>query len=122
MSDEIRQLKKWYTTNKDQVNPKMKKDRLNEIQSRFIKDIKPQLKNYTYKNFTDEDLNNAKILSYQTYIYDLNEFEALYKILDSDFAKLIEYCKKLEGTKDPQKELSSFVGFHQTHEEHIKSD
>ncbi|MBC86423.1 MAG: aminopeptidase [Bdellovibrionaceae bacterium] len=109
LSKEIDDLKKWYESHKGRIDKKMKEDRLLEIKNRLKTDVLVKTRIIKYKRFLDEPLNNAKLLSLKTYVYDLSDFEKAYIKLGSDFEKLIEFAKTLEDVDDPEKTLKQFV-------------
>lgn len=103
---ELDLLDQWY---RDQKNPtpslESKELRLNEINSRFAKEILPLFKVHNYTAFANQKLNNAQLLSLKTYVYDLSKFEQAFASLGGDFKKFILFCKSLEKSKDPSNEL-----------------
>lgn len=105
ISEEIRDLKKWYEDKKGTVTEEQKATRLKELQQRFVKDIQPLLGPKSFASFSDTSLNNAKLLGYQTYFMDMSLFEKRYEQLGRDFGKLLEFCKTLEKSSDPEKAL-----------------
>ena len=85
----------------------MKQGRLNQLKLNFNKNIFPQLKTDIYKNFAQSELNNAKLLAYETYVRDLDDFAKLYEALNRDFHKFLAACKNLESASDPNQQLKS---------------
>ena len=72
-------------------------------------EIKPKMKGRSFANFGKRKLNNAILLSYETYIQDLSDFESLFIKFDRDFAKFLKACKELENNKDPQAALKKMI-------------
>lgn len=108
ISFELDELKKWYLARAGQeINEGERAARLKQIQNRFLTEIKPQFKTDTEKDFAKGDLNNARLLQYELYVKDLADFENLFIKLDRDFAKFIEYCKKLEDIENPEQAIKT---------------
>jgi predicted aminopeptidase len=108
ISRELDELKKWYQEHKT-FSEDEKKARLTEIQTRFTEKLKPKLKSDSYTKFVDLKLNNALLLTYQTYLYDLSDFQKLYEKKNHDYRAVLEFCKSLEKSADPEKSLKSAV-------------
>jgi predicted aminopeptidase len=104
ISQELDELKKWYQTHKN-FSPQEKTDRLAKIQTDFKDQLQPTLKTDLYKNFLKLKLNNALLLTYQTYFYDLSDFEKLYAKKGFDYKATLEFAKTLESNGDPEKAL-----------------
>lgn len=107
MSREIKALEDWYKSQPTQ-DEKMKKERLQEIQKRFVKEIKPQLRSESYARFPDLELNNARLLVYKTYLGDLHDFERVFEKMGRDFKAFLRLAKQLEKEKDPAKKLKEW--------------
>ena len=105
ITEEIQQLEIWYKELKTPHDESTRKNRIQEIQTRFSEKIKPQLKTKNYEKFDQIELNNARLLVYKTYMQDLQDFENLYNKLGQDFHKFIEACRKLENSKQPELDL-----------------
>lgn len=122
ISREIDSLKTWY------ANQATKRDdtvrghaafleariaRLSEILKRFTADVRPKMQSEAYarileKQLTVPHLNNARLLAWKLYVYDLADFERVYASLGRDPRKLIEFAKSLEKEKDPESILKNF--------------
>ena len=109
ISKEIESLKAWYKENEGKITPEQKQARINQIKDSFEKDLKPKLQSKSFENFSKQELNNASLLNYQTYFYDLSDFEKLKEKIGPSFPTLLQYCKNLEKTKNPEQELKQFV-------------
>ena len=111
MVEEYNSLSDWYKKNKGKVTSKLKNQRLKEIQNRFLTKIAPHLKTNSYQHFPSIPLNNARLLSYRSYNYDMKEFEILYnsKEVNQNLSKLIEVCSQFKKSKDPEKSLKQKV-------------
>ena len=108
MSEEYRKLDEWYKEKMGDFTPEIKAQRLREIQDRFLTQIKAQLKNpSSYDYFTQIELNNAKLLSYRSYNYNMEEFEKIFNspAIQQDIAKFVEYCFQFEDEEDPEQAL-----------------
>lgn len=106
LTKEMEDLKKWYVDNKGKVNKETKAARLKEIQQRFAL-IK--FKTTNYSEFGKRELNNALLLSYQTYEYSLADFEKLYNHFGRDFRKTLDWLKNLKDNDKPDQALKDFV-------------
>ena len=111
MLQEYSKLKKWYEDNKGKINTETKQKRLSKIQARFLLEVKPQLKTSLYDYFSRIKLNNARLLSYRSYNYNMEEFEKLFNspLIKQDLKAFINYLRKLKNSENPEKALSTFV-------------
>ena len=111
MMREYKMLDKWYKDNKGQINIEMKKKRLKEIQYRFVSNVQPQLKVIRYDYFSQIELNNARLLSYRSYNYNMEEFEKLFRSesVNQSLLSFVEYCSQFKDEKDPEQALSLAV-------------
>ncbi|MCB0415812.1 MAG: aminopeptidase [Bdellovibrionales bacterium] len=109
ISRETDKLKKWYEENKGKFSEEMRLSRLKEITERFKSEILPTLNTTQYKYFTQLQINNASLLSYKTYVYDLSDFEKAYLKNHENFNEFIEYCKTLESSTEPEKQLKQYI-------------
>jgi len=109
ISKEIENLKKWYKDNEGKVTPELKQARFNEIKTSFEKNLKPRLQSKGFDNFAKQELNNASLLNYQTYYYDLSDFERLFEKLGHDFPALLQFCKNLAKSEHPESDLKRFI-------------
>ena len=111
MAKEYGDLAQWYEENKEKVTPEMKQQRIKDIQDRFSEDIQPKLKTGMYDYFSDLKLNNALLLSYRSYNYNMGEFDKLFSSssVNSNVKAFIEECSQFKGEKDPEEALSRTV-------------
>ena len=109
MSKEYNSLDKWYKEKEGKINKEMKEKRLKEIQERFARDIQPQLQTESYNYFPSLKLNNALLLSYRSYKYNMEEFEKLFNQVGQSLKAFIEYCAPFEKEEDPEKAFSKAV-------------
>lgn len=100
MSSELDELKKWFENHKT-FTKQEKEARLKEIQSRFEESLKPKLRTDLYNYFPKLKLNNALLLTYKTYVYDLSDFELMFKRKNGDYREFLLYAKSLEKESDP---------------------
>ncbi|KHD89847.1 MAG: aminopeptidase [Bdellovibrio sp. ArHS] len=108
---ELKELELWYKNlPASQRDEARRQKRIHEIQDKFAKNIQPQLLTDHYAKFPELKLNNARLLVYKTYMQDLSDFETLYELLDSNYARFIETCKSLEKSKDPNQGLKDLIG------------
>ena len=110
LSRELTDLKKWYEEQKSPPTEDMRSAIFNEMKLRFTQTAMPKLKTKAYTWFADAQLNNARLLSYQTYYKDLGDFQKLFEKLSRDPRKLIEFCKGLEKSEKPEDEVKRFTG------------
>lgn len=104
ISDELKRLEIFYKTTSP-VTPEKKEQALADLKERFEKVLRPKLKSKSYLRFSDIKLNNAFLMGYKTYMNDLSDFEKVFKSLDGNFKKFLEFCKALEEEKDPSEVL-----------------
>lgn len=108
ISQEIDELTKWYQTERSSLNTDAKKIRLRKINERFKSNILPQMKTENFKFFSQQELNNAKLLALKTYVYDLSVFERTFDKLNRNFSDFLKLCKSLEEQQDPKAKLEEF--------------
>lgn len=106
ISEEIKNLKTWYLEQKNQ-DEEARTKRFTEIQERFKTKVLPQMQTDSYKKFAEIKLNNARLLLYKTYMEDMTDFEKVWNKSNQDIKLFLETCKKLESSKDPEKDLKS---------------
>lgn len=114
ISNEIDLLEKWYSETKPDAPDfaNLKKARLAEILKTYELRLFPQLKNSKYaerlrKDLSSENLNNASLLAWKTYVYDLNDFQVVFEKMGRDPTKFMEFAKSLEKSKDPEADLKA---------------
>lgn len=110
ITTELKDLEKWYTDNPAVVTAKdeiIRTARLNQIHENFEKKLAPRLKTNSYQKFTKEKMNNARMGLYKTYMQGLSDFEDAYKRHGSDLLKFIDVIKRLENSKDPERDLKT---------------
>ncbi|OQW47241.1 MAG: aminopeptidase [Proteobacteria bacterium SG_bin7] len=100
ISNELKRLETFYRT-ETPMNPEKKERALAQLKERFEKSLRPQLKSKSYLRFSEIKLNNAFLMGYKTYMNDLSDFEKVFANFNGDFKKFLEFCKSLEGEKDP---------------------
>ena len=111
MMVEYEALDQWYKNNKGKVSPEMKQTRLEEIQSRFLAEVQPNLKTDHYNYFSNITLNNALLLSYRSYNYNMAEFEKLFvsPLVNKNIKAFIEYCIRFEKEENPEEAFSRAI-------------
>ncbi len=111
MVQEYQSLSQWYKSKKGKVTPEMKQKRLKEIQDRFVVEIQPQLETDRYNYFSNIQLNNARLLSYRSYSYNMGEFEKVFTspLVNKDIKTFVDYCRKFEKEKNPEEAFSKAV-------------
>ena len=111
MVAEYESLNQWYKENKGNITAEQKNRRIQDIQDRFLQDIQPQLTTKRYDYFPQIELNNAKLLSYRSYNFKMDEFETLFNSpkINQNIKSFIDFCLKFQSEKDPEKALSSSI-------------
>ena len=108
ISREIDDLKDWYKQNPD-PSEETRQERFKLFHTNFKKKLKPKLKTSRYGYFPRMKLNNAVILSYNTYNYDLSDFAKLLDLHNGDFRKFLQACETLVDAEDPNKALKALI-------------
>ncbi|MBC6415416.1 MAG: aminopeptidase [Bdellovibrionales bacterium] len=111
MVKEYENLNKWYKKNKGQITKEKKQKRIQEIQTRFLTQIQPQFQTNKYDYFPKIKLNNAKLLSYRSYNFNMEEFEKLFNSpeINQNIKAFIDYCFKFKSEENPEKALSQEI-------------
>ncbi len=109
ISAELTALRKWYVENDKKIDETKKAARIREIQNKFALEIKPKMLTKSYLGFENLKLNNARLLGYETYFQDLTDFQKLLDHFNGDISQFLDQCRKLEGSKDPEKDLKEFL-------------
>lgn len=107
ISEELGSLRQWYKETPSDAIIQLKEDRIKDIQRRFDSQVKPRLRTDMFGEFSKRELNNAILMSFQTYVSDLSAFEDLYKKLDEDLPRFIQEILKLKKSKRPDLDLKS---------------
>jgi predicted aminopeptidase len=107
ISKELEALKAWYQT--AEKSESVKAERLKQIQERYKKQVLPRMKTDSYRKFTEIDLNNARLLIYETYVADLSDFEKLFSKVGKDYRKFLDLCKTLEKHPKPEAGLKNLI-------------
>lgn len=108
ITDEISKLRSWYQDHNSEEIKETKENRILEIQERFDKKLKPHLHTEIFSHFSKIKLNNAILMSYDTYVSDLSEFEDLYEKLKRDLPLFIKVVtEKLKNSKNPSSDLKA---------------
>lgn len=109
ISDELDHLKLWYH-NHSPLTAEEKDTYMKSLLERYKKNIQPQLKTSLYSRFGQTPLNNAYLLSLKTYIYDLSDFDVIYKkVYKENFQSFLQFCLSLEKEKDPEKKVKEIA-------------
>ena len=107
LSIELTALEEWYK--KNDITKELKETKLKELQTIYKTKYQPRLKTPYYAFFSTTDLNNAKLLSYKTYLSDLSDFRALHTKLGSQFDLTFKALKKIEDSKSPLEDLKNLT-------------
>ena len=111
MVQEYQSLSQWYENKKGKINSEMKQKRLKAIQDRFVMEVQPQLETDQYNYFSEIQLNNARLLSYRSYSYNMEEFERLFTspVINKNIKTFIDYCTQFEKEENPEEAFSKAV-------------
>lgn len=114
LSEQIPSLKNFYQEKSflnlsDNEKKIAKQKKIDHMKEDFKIKVLPKLKTETYKNFLQADLNNARILSYQTYIQDLSLFEKVFEKKNRKVQDFIEVMKGFRSSKNPEQALKDWV-------------
>ncbi|MCB0407497.1 MAG: aminopeptidase [Bdellovibrionales bacterium] len=109
ITSEIENLKSWYKAEGKNSSEDQRQEKFKSISQKFQKDIAPQMKSDQFQDFPQLPLNNAVLLSFQSYQVNLDLFEKLYTALGSDFSNFIHFCTKLESEGDPHKKIEDYL-------------
>ncbi len=115
ISTELKELRTWYEKlSSKQKTTSIKKKRISQIQKKFSTEIEKQMLTKNYSGFKDRALNNAILLSYETYIQDLSDFKKFFELNNKNFNLFLEQCRKLEDSDNPKKDLKRYISKAQT--------
>ena len=109
MLKEYNALEAWYQENPDAALSEKKRLRLREIQERFAARLLPQMQTNRYHYFPKIRLNNARLLSYRSYNYNMDEFEKLFASADFNIEAFIQKCESFKDAPDPEEALRQAV-------------
>ena len=108
ISKEIARMKNWYKSHPHPTEAQ-RQIQFQKIKTDFVKSVKPKLLTDTYVNFTHTKLNNAVLLYFGTYNYNLSDFAKLYKKLGDNFDRFIQVCKTFENSRNPTADLKKMI-------------
>ncbi len=109
ISQEIRALRQWYSDVDEKTALANRETKLSAIQKRFRQDIQPQLETRSYAQLATTPLNNALLLSYQTYYENLDDFQTLFDLMDRNLKQFIDFFKSIESDPQPQARLEEKI-------------
>ena len=109
ISESNRKLKDWYQHQPHPIDEGLRQKQFALIKTEFTEQIAPRLKTKAYARFAESNLNNAILLYYQTYVYDLSDFERLFRHFKNHLPSFLAYCRSLEKSADPNLELKNFL-------------
>jgi len=93
ISQELKDLKSWYKENSQIMNKELKKQRIKKINENFNNNVVLKLKTKNYSYFSKLELNNARLLSFSTYLGDLDIFDQVYASFNGIYGCLIQFFK-----------------------------
>jgi predicted aminopeptidase len=103
------ELKSWYEARAGTLTNEAKSQELARLQEDFRTRVLPRMKTKRYARFADRPLNNAILMAYRTYEYDLKDFEAALRRNGDDFGATMKFLKTLESAKDPEEALRAYA-------------
>lgn len=111
---EIDSLKKWYEVTDPSKLPaddreNIRQERLQLISKHFDRDLKDRLKTKSYDRLFSKKYNNADLSVYNTYMKNLDSFEAVYQKNGANIPDFLRKCKELNKADDPEKELEAWA-------------
>ena len=111
MVQEYQSLRQWYKDKKGNITPEIKQKRIKEIQNRFVAEIQPQLETHRYNYFSNIQLNNALLLSYRSYSYNMKELEKVFTspLVNKDIKTFVDYCTQFKKKENPEEAFSKAV-------------
>ena len=115
ITSEINDLKKWYEmTDPSKLPPddreKIRQERLQLISRHFDERLKSQLKTKSYDRLFSKSFNNADLSLYNTYMKNLDVFEAVYRKNGANIPEFLKKCQELRDADDPEKQLEIWAG------------
>lgn len=102
-------MKNWYQAHGVEKDENARQQMFDGILLSFQNDLKPKLKTNSYFKFEKEKMNNARMSLYKTYMQNLDDFELIYKKLNSDLLAFIDAMKTLEKSKNPNEDLKKLL-------------
>jgi predicted aminopeptidase len=124
ISEEIDSLSRWYEAHAAEAKSDDVKThlafgdartlRLTEVSKKYETTLRPKIKSQRYAAILQRELdpatlNNARLLAWKLYVYDMTDFERVYKSLGHDPLKLIAFAKSLEKEDDPEGKLKELA-------------
>ena len=109
ISKELKELREWYQKTSPDNIQRLKADRIAQIQKKFVDHLSPKLTTKIFSQFPTQKLNNAILLSFETYVSDLTDFEDLYQKLGKDLPRFIQAVRSLENSKQPDADLRALT-------------
>jgi predicted aminopeptidase len=95
---------------------KARRDRYAEIQARFNSEISTTMRSlhgpsaeYFSRALDPDQLNNARLLLWRTYVFDLSDFNEALKHWQGDARKLIAWAQTLRPEDDPEASLKALA-------------
>ncbi len=115
ISAEIDSLTRWYQNQNSATADfaQKKQQRLGEILIAFEKNLMPKLKNPQYverlrRDLNPDRLNNASLMAWKTYVYDLADFQGAFEKMNRDPLKFLAFARSLEKSKDPEGDVKNY--------------
>jgi len=115
ISEEIAALKRWYADFDHSRNlpaedkEKLREERLHQIAVNFEANLKPKLKTRSYKGFFSKKFNNADLITFNTYMKNLDDFEKVYQQVGANIPAFLKKCEQLTKVDDAEAELHKWA-------------
>lgn len=110
VKEQIKKLEIWYGENKGAPDFLSRRAaRLQQIQTEFLNNMKPQLGEELFAGFSKGEMNNARLMLYKTYHHDTADFLKLYELSQKDFAVFLKHILSLKDAKNPQAALRELL-------------
>ncbi len=104
ISAEIKNLNRWYKSTQKKTLA-LKEKKLHQLQMKFKRNTLPKMKTSRFVWFSQNPLNNAKLMLLNAYIGEFSYFEKLYQKHGKNFQLFLKACKSLESSSQPMQDL-----------------
>lgn len=110
LHQEVQNIKSFYTNiPQDKRSEEVRQEYFNGIQSRYEKNIRPQLSQRNFDGAFKKQFNNAYLMLYMTYNEGQDDFEKLWTKVGNQFDSFLNSIKSLEKSKNPREDLKKLL-------------